>query len=354
MTLRTSELDYDLPADRIATRPAEPRDSARLLVVHLGSDALEHRTVRDLPGFLAPGDRLVVNDTSVARARIVGRRADSGGRVEGLVVDARPDEPWRVMLKSNGRLRAGLRVEIDDAPGSALVLVGRAGAGEWLVGPEPAGASWSLLEKIGRTPLPPYILGARRDRDLDVDDADDRRWYETVYADPQRRRSVAAPTAGLHFTPELLRAIDERGVTRHAVTLHVGTGTFKPVTTETLDEHEMHTEWYEVPAPTLAALREPGRVIAVGTTAVRALESLPDPLPEANEPVIGDTELLIAPPYTFRHVDGLMTNFHLPCSTLLALVAALVGLDRLLEIYREAVAREYRFYSYGDAMLILP
>ncbi|MCP3905925.1 MAG: tRNA preQ1(34) S-adenosylmethionine ribosyltransferase-isomerase QueA [Planctomycetes bacterium] len=354
MPLRTADLDYDLPARLIATRPAEPRDSARLLVVHLGTDELEHRTVRDLPEYVTSGDRLIVNDTSVVRARIVGRRADSGGKVEGLVLDARPDAPWRVMLKSNGRLRAGLRIEIDGAPDAALVLVGRAGDGVWLVGPDPAGASWTLLESIGRTPLPPYILGARRQQDIAIDDDDDRRWYETVYADPKRRRSVAAPTAGLHFTPELLLAIDDRGVTRHPVTLHVGTGTFKPVTADTLDAHEMHTEWYEVPAPTLTALREPGRVIAVGTTAVRALESLSDPLPGADDAVIGDTNLLIAPPYTFRHVDGLMTNFHLPRSTLLALVAALVGLDRLLEIYREAVTREYRFYSYGDAMLVLP
>jgi len=354
MPLRTDDLDYTLPSRLIATRPADPRDSARLLVVHVGADELEHRTVRDLPEYLAPGDRLIVNDTSVARARIVGRRADSGGKVEGLVLDARPDALWRVMLKSNGRLRAGLRIEFDDAPGAALVLVGRAGAGVWLVGPDPAGASWSLLETIGRTPLPPYILGARREQELAIDDDDDRRWYETVYADSDRRRSVAAPTAGLHFTPQLLEAIDERGVTRHAVTLHVGTGTFKPVTADTLDEHEMHTEWYEVPAPTVVALREPGRVIAVGTTAVRAIESLPHPLPPEDNAIIGDTNLLIAPPYAFRHVNGLMTNFHLPRSTLLALVAALVGLDRLLDIYREAVAREYRFYSYGDAMLVIP
>jgi S-adenosylmethionine:tRNA ribosyltransferase-isomerase len=212
--------------------------------------------------------------------------------------------------------------------------------------------------------LPPYIQRARHVQGIEISDERDRQWYQTTYADPRRRRSVAAPTAGLHFTPHLLEAMTNRGVQRLDVTLHVGPGTFKPVAAETLAEHTMHTEFFEVDERTVQALRETrrrieragrGRIIAVGTTTVRTLESLPSPLSATTDgPMAGETDLLIAPPYEFRLVDGMLTNFHLPRSTLLALVAAMVGLERLLAIYREAVEREYRFYSYGDAMLILP
>ncbi|MCH7573482.1 MAG: S-adenosylmethionine:tRNA ribosyltransferase-isomerase, partial [Planctomycetes bacterium] len=227
-------------------------------------------------------------------------------------------------------------------------------------GPRPADA---VLEVVGLTPLPPYILRARGVRgDRSVDDAQDRSWYQTVYADPDQGRSVAAPTAGLHFTPELLQTLLGKGVERLEISLNIGPGTFKPITTPTLETHDMYWECYEVPSETLESLNaiqdrkkagESGRLFAVGTTSVRTLESLPDPLP-VHESLTGTTDLFIAPPYDFRFVDGLLTNFHLPRSTLLALVAALVGLERLLAVYEQAIREGYRFYSYGDAMLILP
>jgi len=356
--LPTSVLDYDLPEQLIATRPAEPRDSARMLVVHRGSDSLEHRRVRDLPEYLRSDDLLVFNGTCVLSARMVGRRVDSGGRMEGLFLSAAGDGTWRMMLRSNGRLREGQRIELSDGnehgSGHILELIApEEGAGEWRVRPMGKGAS-DWLQEVGRTPLPPYILRARHGES--IDDELDRAWYQTVYADEARRGSVAAPTAGLHFTPDLLVAIDEVGTERRSVTLHVGAGTFKPITAETLQQHHMHREWYEVPPDTQDALRSAiGRRLAVGTTTVRTLETLPDPLPAATAgPIVGETDLMIAPPYAFRHVDGMLTNFHLPRSTLLALVGAMVGLERLLSIYAEAMRREYRFYSYGDAMLILP
>jgi S-adenosylmethionine:tRNA ribosyltransferase-isomerase len=358
--LPTAALDYELPEALIATRPAEPRDSARMLIVHRSRDEIEHRIVRDLPEYLDRDDLLVFNNTAVAPARLVGRRADTGGRVEGLFLEEDAERCWRVMLKSGSRLRIGHRIELRrerrTESAFALELVDRDGS-EWIARVDPAAPAHEVLDAIGSTPLPPYILRARNRDRLVFDDEADRAWYQTVYADASKRRSVAAPTAGLHFTPELLAAIDARGIERRTVTLHVGPGTFKPIEAETIDQHVMHSEVYEVPPDTLAALREAGqrRVIAVGTTTVRTLESLPNPLPPVRgEPIVDETDLLIAPSYAFVHVDGMLTNFHLPRSTLLALVGAMLGLDRLLAIYREAIQREYRFYSYGDAMLILP
>jgi S-adenosylmethionine:tRNA ribosyltransferase-isomerase len=366
-SLSTDALDYELPEQLIATQPAEPRDHARLLVVRSSSAAIEHRIVSELPSLLDGEDTLVFNNTAVAPARIAGRRADTGGGVDGLFLHERDDGSWQMMLRSNGRLRRGQRIDLldtDDQPsGFVLELTERDGS-EWRGRIEGRPSTDTVLEAIGRTPLPPYIQRARHAQGIEISDERDRQWYQTTYADPERRRSVAAPTAGLHFTPRLLEAIARRGVRRLDVTLHVGTGTFKPVTAKTIDEHEMHTEFYEVDQATVEALRETrqriertgrGRIIAVGTTTVRTLESLPNPLPtQAVGPIAGETDLLIAPPYQFNLVDGMLTNFHLPRSTLLALVAAMVGLERLLAIYREAVEREYRFYSYGDAMLILP
>jgi len=358
-------LDYDLPDRLIATRPAEPRDSARLLVVRRSGDELEHRYVRDLPEYLRAGDLLIFNDSAVVPARFLGCRAETGARVEGLFVEELSDRAWRVMLKCNGRLHVADRVTFFDREGRAgayhLKLVERCGA-EWIGRLDgEATSTTEVLHEIGWTPLPPYIRCARNLQRMTVEDDLDRRWYQTVYANPGRCASVAAPTAGLHFTPELLQRIDARGVERQRVTLHVGPGTFKPIATPDIAEHQMDEEWCDVPPATLAALcrakAQPGahRIFAVGTTTVRAIESLPDRVPEDGEgQLAGKTGLFITPSRPFRHVQGMLTNFHLPRSTLLALVAAMVGLDRLLEIYREAVVREYRFYSYGDAMLILP
>lgn len=373
--LRTSELEYDLPEELIATLPAERRDAARLLVTGRGAGAaVLHRSVRGLPEFLRAGDLLVFNTTRVIPARLIGARRDTGGRVEGLYLgDAPPDtggEPgcvrWRVLLRAK-RLRAGCAVDLEDAREgavrAALVLEteGQDGPGSWVARlDEPRGtATHDVLERVGRTPLPPYILGARKRAGLIVPESDDRNRYQTVYAGVDEGASVAAPTAGLHFTPDLLDELSRMGVLRADVTLHVGTGTFKPVEAEWVEEHPMHSEWCRAGAETMERIAEARaagrRVIAVGTTAARAMESLAGR--SAAEAAAGVfTRLLVTPGYSWKVVDGLLTNFHLPRSTLMALVAALLdgGAERLKKIYVEAVREKYRFYSYGDAMLVVP
>ena len=380
--LRTEQLDYELPQALIAGRPAAPRDSARMLVMSRTDESIEHARVRDLAQFLHTGDALVMNTTAVARARLVGRRVDTEGRVEGLFVEEQAKGKWRVMLRSNGRLRGGMRVVLLDAeqrPSEYELELCEPQSPFWTVELSRPEAAEVVLGVVGRTPLPPYILRARG---FDTfADALDRAWYETVYADPKQRRSIAAPTAGLHFTPSLLRELEECGVQRLDVTLQIGPGTFTPISAPLVEEHRMDVERYEVPAATLAALRvlrgdagtstvgwhgqtrlpmhgaqspPRGRVLAVGTTALRTLESLPEPLPDAGGVLRGQTQLFIVPPYRFKHVDGMLTNFHLPRTSLLALVAAMVGLERLLDVYRQAIEERYRFYSYGDSMLILP
>jgi S-adenosylmethionine:tRNA ribosyltransferase-isomerase len=362
--LRTDELDYELPPELIATKPAVPRDSARMMVVRLLSDSIEHRIVRDLPAFLNPGDAVVFNTTAVVPARLVGRRRSTSGRVEGLFLEevVQPDRLlWKVLLKAGGRLRPGDRIELLDrherSSSCSIVLIGSEDD-QWLVELQGMASTPPALEAIGRTPLPPYILKARG-KEPTISDEEDRRWYQTIYADAERCRSIAAPTAGLHFTAGMLAALVAQGVERIDITLHVGRGTFQPVIAPTLAQHQMHSEWFEVSPKALRALASPrrGRILTVGTTSIRTLESLPVPLPrsvETPQGVSGTTELLIAPPYRFKLVDGMLTNFHLPRSTLMALVAAMVGLDRLKMIYRAGIERGYRFYSYGDAMLILP
>ncbi len=371
--LPTAALEYDLPPRLIAVRPAQPRDSARLLVISRSDPALmEHRTVRDLPEFLRAGDTLLFNASRVIPARLQGRRRDTGGAVDGLYLqsDEAAAARWRVMLRSNGRLREGAVIDLHDARGSrtffSLRLIEKIDDG-WSVevrgdGDAPADRpAAAVLEQIGATPLPPYILKARRDAHLAEPDARDRAWYQTVYAAADRGASVAAPTAGLHFTPKLLAAIDRRGVRRLEISLDVGAGTFKPVECEFVEDHPIHAERYFVPGPALCALADrPPRLFAIGTTTARAIESVPDAAfadPQALQTgYAAATRLLITPGYEWRFVRGMMTNFHLPRSTLLAMVAALLpeGIDRLLEVYQEAIRREYRFYSYGDAMLILP
>lgn len=366
--LRTSDLEYDLPDGLIATRPAEPRDSARLMVVDRDEPAhCEETVVREMARFFREGDLLVFNDSRVLPARLVGVRRSSGGRVGGLFLVEHAPGRWSAMLKSNGRLRAGDVIDLLDAHDGrtsiALALVEKTDD-SWLVEAtdEAAGApaeAAATLARVGATPLPPYILGARRVRRETVDDERDRAWYQTVYADSAKPGSVAAPTAGLHFTPALLDALATRGVGAARVTLHVGAGTFKPVETETVEEHPMHAEWAEVPAATLTAARDArragGRVICVGTTSARALESPPDDAP-AGTPWIAETSILITPGYRWKRVDGMLTNFHLPRSTLLAMIGALLpgGVNDLLPVYRRAVRDRFRFYSYGDAMLLLP
>ena len=340
--LRTEELDFVIPDSCIATQPASPRDSARLMVVPLDGSAVQHRVVRDLPDILHSDDTLVLNHTRVLPARFHTKRHDSGGGVEGLFLQE-VNGRWQCFLKAGGRLTPGLK--LDWFEGQHLVLDEPAKEG-WWVRPEPAGSPEGLLAAGGATPLPPYIRKARKDRAESFADATDRDWYQTVFGDG-RAASVAAPTASLHLTPELLQQFNTL-----RVELEVGAGTFKPVTTDRLADHPMHTERCHVPRATLEALPQATRRIAVGTTALRTLESLPSPLP--TEDWSAETDLLIMPGHTFRWADGLLTNFHLARSTLLALVAAFTGIDRLRGLYDEAVQKGYRFHSSGDAMLLLP
>jgi len=355
--IKVEDLDYDLPPQLIATQPVEPRDSSKLLVMYRSKDEIEHSHVRNLPDYVGQGDALVFNRTSVLPARFLGQRVNTGGRIEGLFVNAVDETHWTVMLKSNGKLRSGQVIELRDNARKLYVhkleLIEQRPEG-WLVGLLDSKYGTAILNEVGLTPLPPYILKARKDNRTKIADSQDRQWYETTFADPDERRSVAAPTAGLHFTPDLLHRLDQKGVQRLDIVLDIGLGTFQPIKTKTIDQHEIHTEQFTVPNKTLEALRKnDSRVIAVGTTVVRALESLPKPLP-SSEAIASSTKLLIAPPYQFKHIDGMLTNFHLPRSTLLALVGAMVGLERIKAVYSEAVDRKYRFYSYGDAMLILP
>lgn len=350
----TREFDYELPDDRIAQEPA-PRGTSRLLVLDAPAGSRErHRSVADLPEILRPGDLLVVNDTRVIPARIYGHRllddGSRGARVELLLVErsgAAEEEAvetpteWEALVRPGRKARPGTVLVFDEAPDLRAEVTAKGGDGRHRV--RFSAPVEPHLERLGHVPLPPYIK--RPDR------PEDRQSYQTVFA--RRPGAIAAPTAGLHFTPELLERLEARGVERATVTLHVGIGTFKPVTAELVHEHEMDAERYEIPDEAADAIRRArergGRVVAVGTTVVRTLESAARD-DGTVAPGAGRTELFIVPGYRFRAVDALLTNFHLPRSTLLMLVCAFAGKDRVLEAYREAVAEGYRFYSYGDAM----
>ena len=337
------QLDYHLPEYLIAQHPAERRDESRLLVVRRESGTLEHRTFRDLPDLLSPGDLLVLNDTKVLPARVVGRREATGGKWEGLFL-AENGGLWEMLAQTRGYPELGT-VFVTDT-GLRLTLRGRTAERHWLMEPEPKGSPAELLARFGHVPLPPYI---RKGNDEDAD----RERYQTVYA--KHVGSVAAPTAGLHFTPELFDHLAEKAITTARVTLHVGLGTFAPVKVADPTKHAIHREWCEVTQPTVDAIRAAkargGRVLAVGTTTARTLESAARD--GELKPFAGETDLYILPPFEFRVVDAMVTNFHLPRTTLLLLVSAFVGEELLRRAYAEAVAREYRFYSYGDAMLLL-
>lgn len=344
--MRSDELDFDLPAELIAQTPPAGRSESRLLHYARGERSVRHRTFSDLPGLLRDGDVLVFNDAKVLAARLAMRKV-TGGRVEGLFLSQLRPGMWRVMLKNIGPVRPGMALHFVDEPQLTGRVVAKEGDQYWmeLSSLEPAG---SILERVGRMPLPPYI---RREKEHDPRDEQDRERYQTIYA--VHGGSIAAPTAGLHFTDSLMEQLDAAGVQREFVTLHVGLGTFKPVTAEQLSEHVMHVESYEMPQRTADALNrakcDGRRIIAVGTTSARVLESQSGGEFVAKD---GETGIFIHPPYQWRHVRGLVTNFHLPRSTLIALVAAMVGLDEQRRIYREAIERRYRFFSYGDAMLV--
>jgi S-adenosylmethionine:tRNA ribosyltransferase-isomerase len=340
---RTSDYDYDLPAERIAQQPVEPRDASRLLVVDRATGTLAHRTFRDLAELIPPGDALVLNTTRVFKARLLGTR-ESGGPAEILLLRAVDASHWEAMIHPGAKLRPGRVVTI--APGFRVVIVDTTPRHTRIVRLETEGDPTAAIDRHGHVPLPPYI-----DR---TDAPGDIARYQTVYA--EQAGSVAAPTAGLHFTPPLLERLAARGVERVDVLLHVGAGTFRPVSDDDPSRHVMHEEWCEVGASAaerLNAVRaRGGRIWAVGTTCVRTLETAAD---EAGtiHPIRRETNLFLRPPYRFRGVDHLVTNFHLPRSTLIMLVAAFAGYDLTMTAYRTAVAEGYRFYSYGDAMAVV-
>ncbi|MHC4562651.1 MAG: tRNA preQ1(34) S-adenosylmethionine ribosyltransferase-isomerase QueA [Planctomycetota bacterium] len=355
--MKTSDFDFDLPPRLIAQQPLERRDASRLMVLRRNSGAVEHRTFADLPGLLTPGDLLVLNDTRVVPARFVCRRA-TGGKIEGLFLQEHSAGSWEVMLKGANRCKAGEELAFVGAEDTAATLEDSLGAGRWRIALRPAGPATDLLARIGRTPLPPYIR-----RTDGSQEAEDRPRYQTVYAD--RPGAVAAPTAGLHFTDDVFAALAARGIETARLTLHVGMGTFLPVTSDRPNDHTMHAEWYDLSAETAAQLnatrRDGRRIVAVGTTSVRVLETLARDTADPDQPfrpASGWTDIFIYPPAEFRAVDALVTNFHLPQSTLLMLVAAFCspgatdGVSTILTAYAEAVRQEYRFFSYGDAMLI--
>lgn len=339
-----ARLLYHLPPELIAQQPAAERDQARLLVVRREQSLLEHRVFHEFPDLLAPGDLLVLNNTRVLPARLLGRRARTGGKWEGLFLRQTGDL-GEFMCQAGGKLREGEIIHVEPGP-LELRLVARTPDGHWLVRPEAPGSWATLLQAHGQVPLPPYIRKGRAG-------AGDRDRYQTVYA--RADGAVAAPTAGLHFTERIFAALQARGIASTFVTLHVGPGTFQPIQVEDSAQHRMHSEWAEVKEEAVAAIaackERKGKVVAVGTTSVRVLETVATR--GELQPWAGDTDLFIRPPYSFRVVDALVTNFHLPRSTLLLLVAALAGVDLLMKAYHEAIERRYRFYSYGDAMLIL-
>lgn len=346
-SMETDALDFTLPPDLIAQTPPVERRAARLLHYRREGRTVAHRRFADLPAILRPGDLLVMNDARVTPARFELLKP-TGGRVEALFLSEAPDGAWHVLLRDLGPYRVDLPLRLEREPSAILTLTEKREAGQYvgrLSIDEPADA---VLTRIGRMPLPPYI---KRDKHADARDDADRERYQTVYASAPG--SVAAPTAGLHFDAPLLAELDQMKICRTAVTLHVGIGTFKPVTASRLEDHAMHTERFVLPATAVAAInlaKEEGRrVIAVGTTACRVLESQPPGPLEAGK---GDTQIFIRPPYVFQHVDALVTNFHLPRSTLIALVAAFMGLDEQRRIYAEAIAGHYRFFSYGDGSLL--
>jgi S-adenosylmethionine:tRNA ribosyltransferase-isomerase len=344
-----SDYDYDLPRELIAQYPLENRADARLLLVDRARRRCRHHFVRDLPELLLPGDCLVLNDTRVVPARLIGFRTQTGGRWEGLFLSAEPDGAWRLLCKTRGKLAAGESITLLDNEGRdeiRLALLEKREGGTWLAQPLIETETFALLDRVGRVPLPPYIRGG------EMRPSDAQR-YQTVYA--ARPGSVAAPTAGLHFTAALLERLLERGVRLARVTLHVGLGTFRPIEAERIEDHVMHGEWGEISSEAVAVIDSArgvgGRVIAVGTTAVRVLETA-----GASGPLVpwrGETNLFVRPGHEFRVIDGLMTNFHLPRSTLLVLVRTFGGEELIRAAYEEAIRERYRFYSYGDAALIV-
>lgn len=352
--LQLDAYDYQLPVEYIAQNPVTPRDHSRLLVVS-SPNTHQHQRFWELPDWLKPGDLLVLNDTRVLPARLYGYKP-SGAKVEVLLLEERQDNQWLALVKPGKRLKPGAEIRFDSPEATdskpsfeaEVLSLDEATGGRLLQFRCPAGTTvLEMLEQYGEVPFPPYVTESQATSSQ----------YQTVYA--REAGSAAAPTAGLHFTPELLGRLQNQGVRQAFVTLHVGVGTFRPVETSDIRKHLMHQEWVEVPEATVQAIRhtrsQGGRVIAVGTTAVRSLESAAQRQPSGDlAPFSGKTDLFIYPGYRWQVVDGLITNFHLPKSSLMMMVSALLGRERLLRLYEEAIAQNYRFFSFGDAMLITP
>lgn len=340
--MKTSDFDYELPEELIAQTPLEKRDASRLLVYDRKQDAVAHRTFCDIADYLNPQDVLVINDTKVLPARLFGTKEGASTAVEFLLLRRLDFTRWEVILKPGRKLKPGSRVVF--SPELSAQILEKKEDGVVEVAFEFDGVFEQILDRLGTMPLPPYIKEKLQDQTR----------YQTVYA--AHDGSAAAPTAGLHFTPELLEKIQQKGVLIAPLVLHVGLGTFRPVKEEDISEHIMHTEYYSIPAQTAQTVNEAkkrgSRVIAVGTTSVRALESATDASGRLLEKS-GETNIFIYPGYTFRIVDSLITNFHLPKSTLIMLVSAFAGREKTLALYRQAVEERYRFFSFGDAMLLL-
>lgn len=339
--MNTSEFYYDLPQELIAQTPADPRDSSRLLVYNRAEGSVQHKIFRDIIDSLNPGDALVINDTRVIPARLYGKKQGTGRQVEFLLLNQLSGDTWEVILRPGRKLRPGDRVSFAEELEAEILEKQEGGVTKVKFCFQ--GSFEALLDEYGNMPLPPYITKRLEDRER----------YQTVYA--KERGSAAAPTAGLHFTPELMENIKKKGVDIIPVLLHVGLGTFRPVKAERLEDHKMHSEYYSISeesAHRINAVKERGgRVIAVGTTSVRTLESAADQEGRVKEQS-GNTDIFIYPGYRFRCVDALITNFHLPESTLLMLISAFMGKEQALEVYRLAVQEKYRFFSFGDAMFI--
>ena len=365
-----SNWQFELPAELIASRPTETRDGARLLVVDRQKTSISHARIRDLPNLLKPNDLLVFNNTKVLPARLFGVRTATGGRWEGLYVEEISPGHWHLLSDTRGRLQPGETITVRpayndpsedvlenernaarDSDNLILTLIEKREDGGWIAAPNSNVSSLELLEQFGSLPLPPY-MGRK------LADQDDKQRYQTQFA--SEPGAVAAPTAGLHFTEDLLEQCRRNGIDKAELTLHVGIGTFRPVVVERLTDHKMHEEWCRLPPDTCETVHQTkqrqGRVVAVGTTSVRTLESAAQGTMVSGsslQPWQGRTSLFIQPGYNFQAVDCLLTNFHLPGSTLLVLVAAMAGYDLIMDAYRQAIAERYRFYSYGDAMLIV-
>jgi len=349
--MKVDEFDFELPERLIAQRPLPERTSSRLLVLHRADGSTEHRTFTDLAQYLRPGDTLVLNDTKVMPARLLGVKADTGAKAEVLLLKRLEGDRWEALVKPGKKIRRGTFLHFGKSGPSDVPLLTAHVEEEGEMGARVIRFSYEgifqeLLDRLGEMPLPPYIKEKLEDRDR----------YQTVYA--RHEGSAAAPTAGLHFTEDFLARLEHQGVKLCRITLHVGLGTFRPVTAETVEEHKMHAEWYSVSQESADLLNEAksggGRIVAVGTTSARTLETLGLRFgPGRIEACSGWTDIFIYPGYRFTMVDALLTNFHLPRSTLVMLVSALAGRENILRAYKEAIEREYRFFSFGDAMLII-